>query len=248
MKNIMGLCAGVAMLSGVCGCNELSEEVQSLQRKNDEQSATIARVTQEVEQLQQKVADFERRQDSMLAQAAENVITQRFGSTIQSAVSQQVAEQLKNQTGFDEALKSRIQAEIAANDAKIEAQKAAAEQARQEERDRRRQERTDQRWAAAAKELSLNETQVTALRGAEENIRTTLHDTMDEMRQSGEWNPGAMREKAQSIRTEYEAELAKILTPEQLESFKKNPGSMFGGMEFMGRGGRTPPTGQPPQE
>ena len=215
--------AMVLITALVAGCGETAEKVDSLRRKNDEQAQAILRLTQSVEELRGKVDAYERRQQQTLEEKADAMIAQRFGSSIQEAVKQQVAQQIEARDGLRELITDRVSQEVAAIDAQKEQARLAEEQARAEEREQRRQEFMNQRWAQLAQQLNLDEPTTTKLRAASEAIRTEIHDAMQQMRESGTFDPETVRQQMEGFRQKYETEMAALLTPEQLEAAKSQP-------------------------
>lgn len=236
----VGLCAGLG-----AGCTEVSEEVGTLRRRNDEQGKVISQLVQEMEELRLKVDGYERRQEAMLAAAADTVITQRFGANIAAAVNEQVARQIRAQEGLDRMIQDRVVAEIAAADARREAERLVADQARAEEREERRRTFMDQRWARLSEELSLNETQTAGLRAASDAMREEMRTAMEGLRETGGAGPAEFQQQAEALRAKYEAQLSQVLTPEQLEAYRNRPDSILRMMGFaagrearrMGRAG-----------
>ncbi len=230
--------SAIVLISALAaGCGETAEKVDSLSRKNEEQAQAILRLTQAVEELRGKVDANERRQQQALEEKADAMIAQRFGASIEEAVRQQVARQIEARDGLRELITDRVSQEVAAIDAQKEEARLAEEKARAEEREQRRQEFMNQRWAQLAQQLNLDEATTTKLRAMSEAMRTDIRDAMQQLRESGTFDPEAMREQVDAFRQKYEAEMAAILTPEQLEAAKSQP--IMRMMDFgMGREGR----------
>lgn len=211
-----------AVLLGA-GCGETTEKLDSLSRKSEEQAQSILRLNQAVEEMRGRVDAYERRQQQALEEKADAVIAERFGASIQEAIKQQVAQQVEARDGLRELITDRVSQEVAAIDARKEQERLAEEQARAEEREQRRQEFMNQRWAQLAEQLNLDESQATKLRATSEAIRAEMRTALEQMRESGAFDPEAMRQQMEGFRQRYEAELATILTPEQLEAAKSQP-------------------------
>ncbi|MBP7276393.1 MAG: hypothetical protein KBA51_09350 [Kiritimatiellae bacterium] len=232
--------ASVAALALGAGCNPSAHQIQTLQQKNEEQEKVVAGLVENMEALRLKVDGFERRQEALLSEAADKVIAERFGGSIQDAVDRQVAQQMNAQEGLDRLIVERVEEGIAAIEARKEAERVAAEQARAEEREQRRQEFMNQRWAEAAQQFNLNPTQTEQLRALAENARTEIRAAMEQMRESGGFDREAMREQGEAMRSRIESEMGAILTPEQLEAIRAQPMGLMRMMDLGPGGGRNP--------
>ncbi|MFT5122931.1 MAG: ribosomal protein S24E [Kiritimatiellia bacterium] len=126
-----------------------------------------------------------------------------------------------------------------------EAQKEVEEEARREERrqeeEARREERNQERLVRLKDELQMNDDQTQRLSIAQATFRTSMQTAFQEMRDSGEFNRDAMREKMEGMRDMHNEIVGQFLAQDQLDAYvEKNQSSFgFGGPGGdRGRGGR----------
>ena len=135
-------------------------------------------------------------------------------------------------------MRENVQAEPAATEARKKAADEARQAEEQKERDERRAQWENERWNGLQKDLNLTDDQRQQLQLASSNVRQIIRDTLDKMRANGQDpDPAAIKLATERLRNEYAATLALILSPEQIEDYRKQPANMLRMMDEMASGG-----------
>ena len=227
------VCVGGAALAA--GCGQVGERIETLTRQNDEQSAMIAELTKAQQTMRLEVDALRREQAASMENRVEALV-----KDVTARVEQQLATATNlPTTGTDRSIiRETVQAELAATEARKKAAEEAKAAEEQKQRDERRAQWENDRWNSLQKDLNLSDDQRQQFQLASSNVRQVIRDTMDKMRASGQDpDPAAIKLASERLRNEYTATLSQILTPEQIDAYRKQPNNMLHMMDEMAQNG-----------
>lgn len=236
----MSLSCAIPLLTG-CG-SKVAEEAL---RANKELTARVARLEQSEQQLKREVEAMRLEQTATLEKKA----TEAMGSRVAALVDEKIEERLGSHDELQNVVKAVIRDEMAAFESRQSQNRERGQRdpARRQEWEQRRTQWEQERWQTLSKDLNLTDEQVTKMKAASQAMREQIQKGFSQIREQGfDWEK--VRQGTEQLKTQYEGELSKILTPEQLEAYRKRPDSMMRMMDFSSSqsGRRSPPPDNAP--
>ena len=234
------MCAVMAALGTGCGGEKLAE-VSRQAKRNEERLDRLEKMQQEILAA---IEASRKESAAALDKQVADLVSKKFDERIQGDIAKVIDQKMGGGAPLQAVVQTVVNSAIADSDAKKKAEAEAREAERRQEWEQRRQEFENRRWADLQKEIGLNEQQTAKMREASQAVRDTIRQAFEGMReQPGGFNMDQARQQGEQLRQQYEAALSSILTPQQLEAYKKRPDSMLRMMSNMldGGGHRGPP-------
>ncbi len=183
---------------------------------------------------------------------ATQALLQAVAASVNGVVSNEVAAQLDRRVGsqadINAIFQQAIREGVASYDERKNSEREEQRKQWQTKMEDQRKQWEEKRTQRLAEELKLSAEQSESMKKLEIDQREAVRKKIEEMGGMGGFNFEAMRTATEELRVKNDEEVAKILTPEQMEEYKKRPrnmmsllSGMFGGMQPPGAGGGAAP-------
>lgn len=226
---------GAGAVLCLIGCSGTDSPERIAER--EELRALVARLERRIGELQAEVDTMRAERTTELKATVQDMLRAELDAMIETTVVARVEQKLGDKAQVDRLVRNTVMDTLAA----VEAQKRAEEEARREqerlEREQRRAQFEEERFNRLAQELNLNETQKEQMRAVTQAIRGDIEAIVAQFRESGQMlEPNTIRQTAQELKTKYEALLAQLLTPQQIEAYRNQPFNVLRMLDAMASG------------
>jgi len=212
---------------GLWGCSRTPSTVDSKVRAEQ-----LQRLTERVEALEAELSAVRTAQEAEFAAVVRDVLRDRVAAMVASNVEAGVGRRLGDSARASQVLRSVVQDQVTAYLKQEEMRVAAEREERRREEEQRRRERENAALVRFAQELGLNNEQTGRLVDLSDRARQRIRELMGGTQTSaGAVDVPRLREQAQALRAEVEAELSQILSPDQLAQL--NSRREFGVLRFL---------------
>lgn len=205
--------------AGLVGCGQPGDKTAILEETVREQATQLAKLQRTQEKMREEL-DSLRATPSATVQLPTEIAT-NIDALVTAQVEARVEKKLGSKSEVDTFMRGAVDQAMAAYDARKKAEQEARREEERQQAEQRRKQWEEQRWTQTASELGLNEQQKVTMRAASEAVRSKIEEQINKVREEGKLDPENAKQVATQLKAEYESELARILTPEQIETYKQ---------------------------
>ena len=228
---------GVLAAAGLAGCGQPGDKTSILEQTVNEQAAQLAKLQRTQEKMREELDSLRTAQPAAATVQLPPEIATNLDALVTAQVVSRIEKKLGSKSEIDGFMRAAVDQAIASNEARKKAEQEAKREEERQQWEERRKQFEEQRWTQMAQELKLNDQQTQVLRAANDAIRAKTEEMMNAAREGQRLDPEQMKQTAVQLRAQLDAELARSLSPEQIEAFKQQRMTPYRMLNFVAENG-----------